>query len=146
MSVGANAYKSQSGETAVRDCERCGRPLSRYNPGDHCQACLSAGRHDEDGQRIRPVVPSLPEVAARLRALRRQRGMTLEVLAGLAGVSDSYLSMVENGKRSLNSYTTIVGIAAALDVPPAELAPGMPAGSPPSGRAPTANATGVVQL
>lgn len=77
----------------------------------------------------------MPDVAARLRALRKQRGITLEVLAGLSGVSISYLSMVENGNRTLNTYSTIVGIASALDVPPAELAPGMPGGLAASGAA-----------
>ena len=40
-------------------------------------------------------------VGARLRILRRWRGMTLTELAGLAGVSFSYLSMVERGQRML---------------------------------------------
>jgi transcriptional regulator with XRE-family HTH domain len=52
--------------------------------------------------------------------------MTLEVLAGLAGLSSAYLSMVENGKRSLNSYSRIMALADVLRVPPAELAPGLP--------------------
>jgi transcriptional regulator with XRE-family HTH domain len=81
------------------------------------------------------MAASMPDVAARLRALRKQRGITLEVLAGLSGVSISYLSMVENGNRTLNTYSTIVGIASALDVPPAELAPGMPGGLAASGAA-----------
>jgi transcriptional regulator with XRE-family HTH domain len=53
--------------------------------------------------------------------------MTLEVLAGLTGVVPSYLSMIENGKRPLDRYSIIMALAAALRVPPAELAPGMPA-------------------
>ncbi len=36
-------------------------------------------------------------IGARLRILRRWRGMTLAELSGLAGVSLSYLSMVERG-------------------------------------------------
>jgi transcriptional regulator with XRE-family HTH domain len=54
---------------------------------------------------------------------RQRRGMTLEVLAGLCGVSAAYISMIENGKRTLNSYSTMVSVANVLMIPPAELAP-----------------------
>jgi hypothetical protein len=53
--------------------------------------------------------------------------MSLHVLAGLAGLSAAYLSMVENGKRKLDRYSRIVALADALGVPPGELAPGMTA-------------------
>lgn len=59
---------------------------------------------------------------ARLRSLRRQRGMSLEVLGGLCGVSAAYLSMVENGKRGLDRWSMILALARALKVLPAELA------------------------
>jgi transcriptional regulator with XRE-family HTH domain len=42
--------------------------------------------------------------------------MTLETLAGLVGLSTSYLSMVENGLRSLNNRHHIAAIADALKV------------------------------
>jgi len=52
--------------------------------------------------------------------------MTLEVLGGLAELTPAYLSMVENGKRTLDRYSLIIKLASALSVPPAELAPGLP--------------------
>jgi transcriptional regulator with XRE-family HTH domain len=55
--------------------------------------------------------------------------MTLTVLAGLCGVSPAYLSMVENGKRKLDRWSTIVALANGLRIPPAELALDDPAGS-----------------
>jgi transcriptional regulator with XRE-family HTH domain len=64
-----------------------------------------------------------------MRAFRRRRGMTQEVLAGLTGLTAAYVSMIENGKRPLDRYSLIVTLAGALGVPPAELAPGMPAGA-----------------
>lgn len=64
-------------------------------------------------------------MGTRLRAARLRRGMTLEVLAGLAGLSSAYLSMVENGKRKLDRYSLIITLADALGVQPGELAPGM---------------------
>jgi DNA-binding XRE family transcriptional regulator len=109
----------------ARSCERCTRPLNRYNTGNFCGGCATASPRD-----IRRHAGLTPpeEISARLRAARKRRGMTLMVLAGLAGVSQAYLSMVENGKRRLDRYSTIAALANALDIPPAELVPGMTAG------------------
>src|ERR1700690_1759035 len=60
-------------------------------------------------------------VGARLRILRRWRGMTLTELAGLAGVSFSYLSMVERGQRMLGRRSYISAVAAALKVSETDL-------------------------
>ncbi|MEU2354368.1 helix-turn-helix transcriptional regulator [Streptomyces misionensis] len=60
-------------------------------------------------------------VGAALRALRRQRGVSLKNLAEQTGISKSYLSMVENGKRLLTSTVFIDSIAEVLRVSPAEL-------------------------
>jgi transcriptional regulator with XRE-family HTH domain len=51
--------------------------------------------------------------------------MTQQVVADLCGVSAAYLSMVENGKREAGRYSLLLDLAAALQVPPAELAPGL---------------------
>lgn len=99
-----------------RICAGCGRPLSRYNVGDYCGPCSWPGEHDAQDMTA--------DIGARLRALRRRRGMTLEVLAGLSGRSAAYLSMIENGKRPLDRYSLIVALADALGVPASELAPG----------------------
>jgi transcriptional regulator with XRE-family HTH domain len=71
---------------------------------------------------------SQPVTAARavhpLRRVRRSRGLTLTALAGLAGLSPSFISMVETGQRPLRRRDHISALAAALRVPPAEIAPG----------------------
>lgn len=59
-----------------------------------------------------------------LRRVRRRRGMTLAVLADLSGLSVPFLSMVENGQRTLSRRDHINALAAALRVAPAEIAPG----------------------
>ncbi|MGH3911901.1 MAG: helix-turn-helix domain-containing protein [Pseudonocardiaceae bacterium] len=56
-----------------------------------------------------------------LRQLRRARGKTLEVVAGLAGISPSYLYRLEAGERSLDRLSTIVVLAQALQIAPSEL-------------------------
>ncbi len=63
-------------------------------------------------------------IGARLRILRRWRGKTLTELAGLAGVSTSYLSMVERGERMLDRRSYIAGIASALKVSETDLVGG----------------------
>ncbi|MGW1145366.1 helix-turn-helix domain-containing protein [Streptomyces sp. NPDC002454] len=52
----------------------------------------------------------------RVRQLRKERLLTLEVLAARAGVTKSYLSKVERG-RSVPSIAVSVSLAKALDVP-----------------------------
>ncbi|MGH3738095.1 MAG: helix-turn-helix domain-containing protein [Micromonosporaceae bacterium] len=62
-----------------------------------------------------------PIVGQRIREWRRYRGMPLKTLAGLAGLSVGYLSMVENGKRIVDRMSHLAAIAAALRVSVAEL-------------------------
>jgi len=58
-----------------------------------------------------------------LRRARRRRGLTLVVLAGMSGLSVPFLSMVENGQRTLSRRDHASALAAALRVRPAEIAP-----------------------
>jgi transcriptional regulator with XRE-family HTH domain len=56
-------------------------------------------------------------VGARIRYWRKRRnGMTRAVSAGLAGVSQSYVSLVESGSKSIERRSTLVDIAASLQV------------------------------
>lgn len=57
----------------------------------------------------------------RLREIRDARGKSLSVIAGLAGISESYLSLLETGKRALNRRSLIVALANALEVSPSDL-------------------------
>jgi transcriptional regulator with XRE-family HTH domain len=52
---------------------------------------------------------------------RRRGGITQVALAGLAGVSQSYISQVEAGHKSVERRATLVAIAAALQVTVADL-------------------------
>jgi transcriptional regulator with XRE-family HTH domain len=64
-----------------------------------------------------------------LRRVRLRRGMTQVELAGLAGLSCGYISMIERGQRPLRRRDHVNALAAALKVPPAEIAPSMITGS-----------------
>jgi transcriptional regulator with XRE-family HTH domain len=63
-------------------------------------------------------------IGARLRVLRRWRGMTQVELAGLAGLSPSFVSMVEQGSRMLDRRSHIASLASVLKVSEADLAGG----------------------
>lgn len=68
------------------------------------------------------AAPGAPEtIGDRLRRARRARGMTLQVLADLSGLSKSFLSMVENGDRHLERRRHLVAVADALSISPADL-------------------------
>ncbi|OLB77072.1 MAG: transcriptional regulator [Actinobacteria bacterium 13_2_20CM_2_71_6] len=61
-------------------------------------------------------------IGARIRYWRRRRpGMTQLVLADLAGVSQSYISQLESGRKAIERRSTLVAIAGALQVSVADL-------------------------
>lgn len=59
-------------------------------------------------------------MTALLRAVRRQRGLTLEKLAERTGLTKSYLSKIER-RRSTPSIAVAIRVARALDVDVAQL-------------------------
>lgn len=65
----------------------------------------------------------ISEIGKKIRQLRTRRyevRMTQEELAELAGISVSFLSMIERGERSAH-VATLASLASALEVPLAEL-------------------------
>jgi transcriptional regulator with XRE-family HTH domain len=52
----------------------------------------------------------------RVRALRVQRGLTLQELAASLGVSSAYLSALEHGRRGRPTFTLVQGIIHTLGV------------------------------
>ncbi|MGH4008237.1 MAG: helix-turn-helix domain-containing protein [Pseudonocardiaceae bacterium] len=60
-------------------------------------------------------------IGARLRTIRRRRGMGLTVTAGLAGISKPYLSMLERGDRGFNRRGLLDDLAEAVGCSVADL-------------------------
>nr|WP_269844642.1 XRE family transcriptional regulator [Actinophytocola xanthii] len=60
-------------------------------------------------------------IGRRVREVRTWRGMSVTATAGLAGVSVSYLSMIERGERAVTKRSVLESLARALRVHPAEL-------------------------
>lgn len=67
-----------------------------------------------------------------IRKLRKEKGLTLRELSDLSGVSQSYITNVENGKRSIPSPEILKKMAAPLGVSPLDLM--FKAGHIPDGR------------
>jgi len=58
----------------------------------------------------------IEEIAQKISALRKQKGLTLKELSDKTGLSISFLSQIENGASSL-AITSLKKVADALDVP-----------------------------
>jgi transcriptional regulator with XRE-family HTH domain len=56
------------------------------------------------------------EIGQRIARQRRRRGLSQVVVAGLVGRSESWLSQVERGRRSIDSHAVLVRLAEVLDV------------------------------
>jgi hypothetical protein len=60
-------------------------------------------------------------IGLRVRNVRRSRKESLRVIAGLAGISESYLSQIEDGERAIDSRRLLRALANALRVAPCDL-------------------------
>ncbi len=60
-------------------------------------------------------------IGERVGAYRRRRGLSQAALAGLVGRSESWLSQVERGLRSVDKLSTILDLARVLRVEPQQL-------------------------
>jgi transcriptional regulator with XRE-family HTH domain len=90
--------------------------------------------------RNRQTQPTPADADHPLRRVRLRRGLTQVELAGPAGLSYSYISMIECGQRKLTRRDHVNALAAALRVPPAEIAPSTIPGSDEWAPAPPASA------
>ncbi|MBP2479576.1 transcriptional regulator with XRE-family HTH domain [Crossiella equi] len=66
------------------------------------------------------------DLGRRIRWHRLRRGLSVRALAGLAGLSPGFVSMVETGERALDRWTHLADIAHALGIPATDLLPGPP--------------------
>lgn len=60
-------------------------------------------------------------IGQRVRMVRRRRGLSLDVVAGLAGISAPYLSLLERGLRGFNRRGLLEDLAGALGCSVADL-------------------------
>lgn len=102
-----------------RSCVGCGKPLSVYNDGNCCQACISAGRNARKESPAHGTEPAVD--GARLAALRRARLLTQEMLAEQAGLSAVIVKKLEQNARPGARMSTLTALAQVLGIPAADL-------------------------
>ena len=66
-------------------------------------------------------------VGKAIRDLRKEKGISQDVLSGFAGIARTHLTMIENGTKQAN-FETLWKIALALDIRPSELVARIPNG------------------
>lgn len=59
-------------------------------------------------------------VGKTIRKVRKEKGLSQDVLSGLAGIARTHLTMIETGSKQAN-FETIWRIANALEMKPSEL-------------------------
>lgn len=59
-------------------------------------------------------------VGKTIRKIRKEKGISQDVLSGLAGIARTHLTMIETGSKQAN-FETIWRIANALEMTPSEL-------------------------
>lgn len=59
-------------------------------------------------------------VGKTIRVLRKEKGLSQDVLSGLAGIARTHLTMIENGSKQAN-FETLWRLATALGMRPSEL-------------------------
>lgn len=59
-------------------------------------------------------------VGQTIRTLRKARGLSQDVLSGLAGIARTHLTMIENGTKQAN-LETLWKLANALEMKPSQL-------------------------
>ena len=59
-------------------------------------------------------------VGKTIRVLRKEKGLSQDVLSGLAGIARTHLTMIENGSKQAN-FETLWRLAMALGMRPSEL-------------------------
>lgn len=62
-------------------------------------------------------------IGERIKQLRERSGLSQEELGNRMGVTKSYISKLENGKKKLNKYDRILQVANALNVHISEIIP-----------------------
>lgn len=112
--------------TQARRCKGCGCHLSRYNDETSCAACIRQAcqppmltqtlAHVWSDARVQQALV-MRDFGTFCVLVRRLGGLRQEDLAGLTGLGQSFLSMLESGVRRLTNINKITMMLDGLDVP-----------------------------
>ncbi|MFI5751176.1 helix-turn-helix domain-containing protein [Streptomyces sp. NPDC051644] len=106
----------------IRVCGKCGNVLSQYNPDPMCASCsrTSAALGVPDrawrDERVQRALGSW-EFGDLLRLLRRRSGLSQMDVRALTGLTQSYISDLENGRKQLGGRDAIIDLLNGLGLP-----------------------------
>jgi transcriptional regulator with XRE-family HTH domain len=117
---------------ASGQCLACGAALNESAHEFACADCHSASAAAAPGVRDEPLKHSVwawtdqasyqalhsGDLGAILRAYRRINGLSQEKLAAVLGYDNTYISMIETGRRNVHDVATRRHIARTLAIPP----------------------------
>ncbi|MFB8441371.1 helix-turn-helix domain-containing protein [Streptomyces niveus] len=111
----------------IRTCSNCLNRLSQYNPGTLCALCSRSAptlRVPDGAWRDRGVLEALAawEFGDLLRRLRQRSGLTQTDVRSLTGLTQSFVSDLENGRKRLGSPEALIDLLNGLGMP-ADLGP-----------------------
>jgi transcriptional regulator with XRE-family HTH domain len=93
-----------AGAAEVRQCARCGAPLSRYNAEPTCASCNQAGepgRAPGEWLSLPAADAATDDAGSVLRGWRASTGRSQVEVARLLGMTQQNLSLIENGKQQM---------------------------------------------
>ncbi|MFK0016984.1 helix-turn-helix domain-containing protein [Streptomyces sp. NPDC091027] len=103
-------------------CRQCGNTLSQYNPDSRCASCARAGfpprvpdRAWRDGDVQRALTAW--DFGSVLKIVRRRAGLSQKAVQDLTGLTQSFISDLENNKRQLGGKDSIIDLLTGLGLP-----------------------------
>ncbi|MGW6454337.1 helix-turn-helix domain-containing protein [Streptomyces sp. NPDC055078] len=114
-------------EMTFRGCSTCRSRLSQYNPGPLCGPCARTGDLPQVPDRAWRDERVLRALAAWdfgeiLGLLRRRSGLSQMAVCALTGLTQSYISDLERGRKQLSGRDAIIDFLSGLGLP-ADLRP-----------------------
>ncbi|MFJ6569814.1 helix-turn-helix domain-containing protein [Streptomyces sp. NPDC091292] len=114
-------------KSSSRECSKCGNRLSQYNSESLCAPCSRVGdapRIPDRAWRDDQVHRALAawDFGELLRLLRRRSGLSQMAVRSMTGLTQSFISDLERGRKQLGGGDAIIDVLNGLGLP-ADLSP-----------------------
>ncbi|MFE6272285.1 helix-turn-helix domain-containing protein [Streptomyces goshikiensis] len=105
-----------------RVCSQCGRTMSQYNPDSQCAPCSRVDNEPgipDRAWRDEGVYRALSawDFATVLRLVRHRSGRSQKAVQGLTGLTQSFISELENDRKQVEGRETIIALLTGLGLP-----------------------------
>lgn len=96
-------------------------PIGGYAPGNYfCTCCICGDQFQGDKRAVQCEPCAVKEMSGinNWKAIRRIKGLTLRQVEEITGISNAYLSQLENGKIKKPSYDVVMKLRNIYGDPP----------------------------